>query len=148
MKMKNPIFAWDENSGCASCIISVDNHNFVGTATCHENDKDMCSKLVGQEIAFKRAYIDFLKYFRELFEHKLHSFEVLLKELKDSPKYSENNYAIIKIQKEILNLKRSLSDTRKTIKNTKRNLDNYIQMKEEFYQKIRERRISEAKGQE
>ena len=64
--MKNePIFTWDEDKLMASCIITDKNQTFIGIAQCHPEDSDMASEKTGCEIAFRRAKINALRYFRD-----------------------------------------------------------------------------------
>lgn len=146
MKLKKPIFGWDEETGVATCVLYDNkNHTYAGIAHCHPNDKDMCSKLVGFQIAYKRAYITFLKKLKNILSDRKHFLEVIIKEMKDSPYFSEKDFGVRKINKELNKLENNLINTKIFIKKMDKELSEYIADKEEFYQKIRTKR---AKGQE
>ena len=65
MKKIKPIFHYDKETGCSTCVIETKYGKFSGTACCHPDDMDMASEKVGCEIAYSRAAIDSLKYERD-----------------------------------------------------------------------------------
>ena len=63
--MKQPEYTWDEEQGIASCTLHYNNQEFIGMAICHPDDRDMQSKLTGQNIAEFRALIQAWRYKRD-----------------------------------------------------------------------------------
>ena len=45
--MSKPQFIWDETIGTAICILADGDKEYVGTAFCAEEDKDMMSEKTG-----------------------------------------------------------------------------------------------------
>ena len=63
---RQPEFNWYEEEGMATCVLT-DKHGreFVGTAICHEADREYMSQKVGGFIAEARAIIAYYKYLRD-----------------------------------------------------------------------------------
>ena len=54
---------YDEENGITTCTLQDTKHNtYVGEARCHPDDVDMKNKMTGSEIAYRRAYIKYLKH--------------------------------------------------------------------------------------
>lgn len=66
-----PTFEWQEDIKTAICTLTDGEQLFYGMATCAPEDYDMCSEKTGCEIAFKRAKIKYLRYYRDTLKFQL-----------------------------------------------------------------------------
>ena len=91
--MKNqPIFEWDEDLGLASCILTDGENVFYGSAQCHSADSDMMNEKTGCEIAFRRARIESIKYYRDECKTKLAAVNQLYYSINKSKKFNPKSY--------------------------------------------------------
>jgi tetratricopeptide (TPR) repeat protein len=63
--MGQPIFDYNETTATSTCFLEFEGQIFIGTAQAHPDDMDMASKLVGQDIAYRRAMIKYLSFVRD-----------------------------------------------------------------------------------
>ena len=62
----NADFTYDEETGVTICTLKDTKRNtYIGEAHCHPDDTDMKNQMTGSEIAYRRAYIKFLKHIRD-----------------------------------------------------------------------------------
>jgi hypothetical protein len=132
-----PTFEWDEDAGLAVCILTDGERFFTGTAFCCEEDKDMISQKTGEEIAFRRARIEYLKFYRDTLKYQLKGLEQFLMSIKQSYKFNNKSFESIKLFQHIHRLKFDLDYARELIKIERLELSKFIDNKESFYQKIR-----------
>lgn len=90
---KEPYFEWNEEDGQAYCIIT-DNKGrvFCGTATCHEDDKDMMSRRTGEEIAFRRARMESMRAVRADLQTELRALNQLYYSMNRSKFFNAKSY--------------------------------------------------------
>lgn len=132
------ISEWDKDSRTTTCIISDKNNNiFVGTATCHPEDKDMCNKLTGQQIAFLRCRIKLLQFYKNKYINELKGIEKTFQALQCYKIYNQEHFESKFLQKTINQYKQDINDLKKLIINEKTELKNYINEKDKLYQTIR-----------
>lgn len=144
--IKEPKYMWDEEHGTAICIIYYKDKSFCGTADCHPTDKDFQSERTGEHIAYMRAYLDYLKYVRDNEEKpRLLALTHLYGTMKHSSYFNQDSYEANRIRKEIKNAQIDLDTVRDLIDMYKKDLKQYIDEKDNFYQKMRSR--SAKKGQ-
>lgn len=93
MKKIKPIFHYDKETGCSTCVIETKYGKFSGTACCHPDDMDMASEKVGCEIAYSRAAIESLKYERDcIINPALKALKQLYFSMKHSKKFNPKSY--------------------------------------------------------
>lgn len=132
-------FDWDNTNGVCECKIITNFGEFFGTALCHEDDLDMQSQRTGEQIAYHRALIEMLKYERDcILKPQIKVLEHLQSILKSKKKYAESDlYAAITLKRQLTNLKFELQIVRDNIEGEREQLREYINKKEEMYQRIR-----------
>lgn len=135
-----PMFAWDADTGTASCILSDGQKTYCGLAQCHPNDLDMMSEKTGCEIAFRRAKIDVLRALRDDYKIRIKALNELYYSMKHSKKFNPNSYENKMLCKSIKRLNFDLETTKEMIASEQKNLKEYINSKDNFYKQIRARR--------
>ena len=140
-----PIFDWDAETSTAACVLTDGQHYFTGTARCHEDDNDMCSQKTGEEIAYRRARIEYLKFYRDTLKIQLDSLRQFYYSISHSKKFNSQSYEIKMLYRHIDRLKFDLNYAREIIVEERNSLKNYIDSKEKVYQKIRKIREQEKR---
>lgn len=140
------LFDWDDKNGIATCILTdKNNHTFYGEAHCHPKDQDMMSEKTGYAIAFRRAYIKTLCYYRDTeCKPNLKALKQFFNSINQSKDYDENNYIVKRLLKHITMAQEDLDITNELIKSERKTLRQYIDQKDEFYGKIRNNRQKES----
>lgn len=139
-----PTFKWDEETGVATCILTDGQHYFTGIACCHDDDEDMCSQKVGEEIACRRARIDYLKFYRDTLKSELRGLRQFYYAISQSNKFNKESYEVKMLFRHINRLEFDLNYAREIIEEERKSLNQYINNKEKFYQKIRQVRNKEV----
>lgn len=138
---KEPIFSWDEEYGIASCIIEGNNQVFIGTAACHPEDKDMQSEKTGCEIAYRRAVIQALKYYRDSeVKPALAALKQLYYSMNRSKYFNPKSYENRMLQRQIKQKECDLITTKELIADREQSLIHLIDDKDNFYKQIRKNR--------
>ena len=143
-----PTFEWDEENGLALCVLFDGEHYFTGTAFCCEEDLDMCSQRTGEEIALRRARIEYLKFYRDSLKNQLKGLQQFLSSIKQSYKFNNKSFETIKLFKHINRLSFDLNYAKELIKNERELLYKYIEDKEIFYKKLRKVREKKQSTEE
>ena len=142
--MKNkPIFNWDKDIGMASCILQNGNKTFVGIAQCHPDDMDMMSEKTGCEIAFTRARIKIFQARRDEIKTRLSALNDFYHMINHSKYYVETAYENKMLKKYMDSLQADLELTKQLIEDERKHLTEYIDLKENFYKRIRSNRKQE-----
>lgn len=142
-----PLYAWDEEVGTASCVIFYKDKQFVGIACCHPEDDDMRSALTGQTIAEMRATIDYLKYVRDVeIKPQLASLKQLYFSMKHSKRFNPKSYEAKTLIRHIKSYEDDLANIKKMIEQERTDLRQYINQKDAMYRLLRSKRYVE--GQE
>ena len=124
--------------GNATCTIDYRGLSFVGTATCHADDRDFMNERVGMSIAECRANIKLLRFIRDYeIKPQLKILNHLLNNMKNSKHYNPISYEakmlrsqIRAIEKELVTINNSIADEQKFLKD-------YIDGKDKLYQRLR-----------
>lgn len=142
-------FLWYEDAGLAVVEITdpVSGTTFVGQAMCSPEDWDMKSKLTGQEIAWKRAYIFYLQYIKNRAYIEYQTLNNLEKNVKNCKHYNKEFQIENLLSKQVNSARNQYYYFKERIKAEKKSLQKYIEAKAEIYQKIREGRNNKAKGE-
>ena len=136
------VFNWDEETRTATCTIDDPRRGvFVGIATCHPDDADMCSKLTGQEIALNRASIKLLVYVRDSeIKPGLQALKNYLYSINKSKEFNKKHYATKILYHNIKQYEEELSFTNELIEKHREALRSFIDEHEKFFQSVRRRR--------
>lgn len=141
MKQIKPIFHYDKETGCSTCIIETKYGKFSGTACCHPDDMDMASEKVGCEIAYSRAAIDSLKYERDnVIKPSLKALKQLYYSMNRSKKFNPKSYEYKMLKRQIECWKFDLAVIGDMIDTERTWIRDYINTKEALYQNIRANR--------
>ena len=143
MKKIKPIFHYDKETGCSTCIIETKYGKFSGTACCHPDDMDMASEKVGCEIAYSRAAIDSLKYERDnVIKPSLKALKQLYYSMNRSKKFNPKSYEYKMLKRQIECWEFDLAVINDMIDTERTWIRDYINTKEALYQNIRANRNS------
>ena len=139
--MIEPIFEWVEELGQTTCVIEdKQGHIFVGTATCHDDDQDMKSRRTGEEIAYRRARIEQMKYIRDEVKTELKALNQLYFSMKHSSHFNPKSYENKMLQRQIRGKNFDLDTIKEMLTTERENLKTLIQEKDKFYNQIRTHR--------
>lgn len=143
MKKIKPIFHYDKETGCSTCVIETKYGKFSGTACCHPDDMDMASEKVGCEIAYSRAAIDSLKYERDnVIKPSLKALKQLYYSMNRSKKFNPKSYEYKMLKRQIECWEFDLAVINDMIDTERTWIRDYINTKEALYQNIRTNRNS------
>ena len=143
MKKIKPIFHYDKETGCSTCVIETKYGKFSGTACCHPDDMDMASEKVGCEIAYSRAAIDSLKYERDnVIKPSLKALKQLYYSMNRSKKFNPKSYEYKMLKRQIECWEFDLAVIGDMIDTERTWIRDYINTKEALYQNIRANRNS------
>lgn len=140
------LFDWDSETGTATCILTDGkNHTFYGEAHCHPKDQDMMSEKTGYAIALRRAYIKALCYYRDTeCKPTLKALNQFYNSINYSKEYDKKNYIVKRLLKHIAIAQKDLDAVNELIAEERKGLRDYIDQKDEFYGKIRNKRQAES----
>lgn len=139
---KEPVFSYDKETGATLCILTdTKQHEFIGVAQCHPDDIDMQNQMTGCEIAFRRAYIKYLKAVRDMeivpqLNILKHMYTCMEQAADFNPK--DNNARLMR--RSIENYAAAADVIRENIRNNRNDLYKYMTEKGKLYQSIREKR--------
>jgi hypothetical protein len=123
------------------CITYSDKITICEYALCHPDEKDFYSPLIGEHIAYTRAYIEYLKYVKDYeVKPELKALQDFYTQIDSSPKFNENSYEMKALRKRIHRLENELATIKGEIAIEKVGLKAYIASKDAYHNKIRERR--------
>ena len=141
MKNNRPIFHYDKETGCSTCVIETKYGKFSGTACCHPDDMDMASEKVGCEIAYSRAAVNSLKYERDnVIKPSLKALKQLYYSMNRSKRFNPKSYEYKMLRRQIECWEFDLSIINDMIDTERTWIRNYINTKEALYQNIRANR--------
>lgn len=140
------MFDWDAEKGVATCILTdKNNHTFYGEAHCHPKDQDMMSEKTGYAIAFHRAYIKNLCYYRDTeCKPTLKALKQFYNSINHSKEYDAKNYIVKRLLKHISIAQQDLDTVIELITDERKSLRKFIDQKDEFYCKVRNNRQKES----
>ena len=130
------IFEITENETICSIKNKEFNITFVGTTICAKEDLPFRSELVGKEIAFKKAMIKQLKFFKKIYKEQKRTLDRALPQ-----NYRENN-------EEYCDVAFCLKSCDTLIKKMQEDLSEYIKQKDWFYKKLSKVRSKNVKATE
>lgn len=131
-------YTWDEETGKAECFIEYANQTFSAEAHCHPDDKDMKSKLMGQNIAETRAVILLMKHIRDNeLRPQLTVLNQFYYSINKSKQFNPKSYENRMLQRQIRSLTKELNTIKSDLATAKKDLRDYVQRKEKEHDKIR-----------
>lgn len=138
---KEPHFEWDENMGQATCIIEDSQQRvYFGMATCHGDDADMKSRRTGEEIAFRRARMDYLRQMRDDILLELKALNQLYYSMNTSKRFNPKSYENIMLQRQIRAKTFDLDTIKEMLASERESLKKFIDEKDNFYKQVRAHR--------
>lgn len=138
--MKEPLYAWHENTGTMVCSVEYHNKIYTGLAECHPNDEDMKSKKVGAYLAELRANRKFLQAQKNEIKIKLAALNQLYYSMKHSTHFNPKSYEAKMLFRQIRGAEDDLDIVIKMIADNRIEEQRYINVKDEFYKQIRQNR--------
>lgn len=143
--MKNVVYEWKPEERLAICKVYYNNIEFKGTAFCHPDDIDMCSKITGQTIAELRAEIKKLQHIRDNeLRPQLKILNQLYYAMNRSKKYNKKSYESKMLYRAIKNITNELDIVKEILDDERKFLKEYIELKDIYYKNIRSRRKAKA----
>lgn len=135
-----PEFIWDDLNKVALCVIYDGQNTYYGQARCHEKDMDMCSEKTGCEIAFRRARIKYLQYYRDTLKTQIKALNQLYYSMKHSKKFNPKSYENKMLQRQIRLTNLDLDTVKEMLTTEQQELKAYLDKKDIFYNRIRNKR--------
>lgn len=135
----NTTFSYQD--GRSVCTIEYKGICFIGDAKCHEQDNDFKSEKTGLQIAEIRANIKLLQFRRDTeIKPQIKILKHLLHNIQSSKYHNPKAYESIMIRKQLKALQADLNEINGIINDEKKYLKDYIDKKDDFYNKIRAKR--------
>ena len=145
--MSKITYDWFEETGQAVCTIVDKGRIYQGFAWCREEDKDMMSPKTGLTIAEYRAHIAQSKGIRD---NEIKPGLAALKQAKyainQSKYFNADSYEYKMLERQIHNYEEDLIFIKNTIALQRANLNQYMQNKADFYQRIRKNRTKQEQA--
>lgn len=137
-----PNFVWDEHSGTAICALydKQTSKTYVGTATCHPEDKDFMSEKTGCEIAFRRAKIAFLRGLRDEQKCQYQALNHVYHTMNRSKYFNPKSYENKMLQRGLHAIEFDLTTTKQMLAEELKEVRTIIEEKDKFYKRTRARR--------
>lgn len=136
---------WVDSLKSDTCYISEGNEYYVGVATCAKEDLDMCSRLTGESLSEKRAYIAYYRGKKKKLKAELKTLKDLYNNLSCSHRFDETSYEAKMIRKHIYIKQKEITEMEKYISLIETFVSETIDLKEKLYQKIRANRKAKEK---
>lgn len=137
---KNYEVQYSYDHGDSLFVIYYNGESFVGTAHCHDEDKDMESERTGLTIAEARAYIKMLKAKKKYeIQPKIDVLRHLLKNIQSSKHHDPKAYESCMLRSQLAHWEDKLEEINTDIADEERSLQDYIKQKDKLYQKLRAR---------
>lgn len=132
--MGQPIFDYNEATATATCFLEFEGQVFIGTAKAHPDDMDMATKLVGQDIAYRRAMIKYLCFVRDFqIKPELRAFKKLYFTMAHSTHYNSKSYESKMLQRQLRQSQCDLATIKEEIAIERQELKDLIAEKDNFY---------------
>jgi len=130
-KDKNFISVWDDEHKYARVVIShPGGKKYLGLAHCHPDDFDVCSRLVGETIATKRALIEALKDYQKDCKKELKALQNFYYTVNKSKKYNRNGYMEKMLYRRMMQFEYDIENIGIMIKEVQVQLKYYIEQKD------------------
>lgn len=138
---REPTYTWIEETGEATYTIYYNNLTFTGRATCHPDDEDMKSQMLGLRIAETRALLAYMRHIRDNeLKPQIASLKQLYYSMKHSKQYNPKSYEAKMLYRQINSLEEDLFNLKNEICNIKFHHFRYMREKEELHTLLRAKR--------
>ena len=142
---REPTYTWIEETGEATYTIYYNNLTFTGRATCHPDDEDMKSQMLGLRIAETRALLAYMRHIRDNeLRPQIASLKQLYYSMKHSKQYNPKSYEAKMLYRQIDSLEEDLHNLRIEINTIRFRHLQYMREKEELHQVLREKRKAKS----
>ena len=135
-KLKTKLADFNKETGESTYIYTYKEYTFIGKSQCHEDDMDMCSELVGLQLAEIRAFFKYLKIRRKELKLKLDALEGVYKNMSTSKDFNERSKATQKLILAINETRLELEDCKDGIENIPDFVEKNIQARDAMYKKM------------
>lgn len=139
MKFKEN-YNYDEDTKTAYYEMIVDGRVFSGSATCHPEDIDFANKITGLTIAHDRAFLQYMRYLRDISYQRYLAYDLLLRQIKDCKRFNPDSFET----RSMIVERDAAYDDYKTLQHESRELYNgigvFINKKADLYNKIQNKR--------
>lgn len=126
-----------ENLHKIVCKRRVKDKIYTGVATCHPEDYDFESNLVGEHYAYVRSLIDEMCHDRDEYLAQLKILRHIYDIYEQNPAINYDSHECYILRRQIRILEEDIAEIRVLIKETKANLRNLISEKDKMYNKMR-----------
>lgn len=135
------IHYFDEETHTYYCLTSDHcGHRFLGQAICAEEDREFESSIIGYNIATARAQAKALKFCKDVVQAELNGLKHYHSVIRRSKKFKQKGYEAKMLYRQINIKKDMINALKEEITQLNTDLDKYINEKEQFHQRIREKR--------
>lgn len=129
-------FAYSENT--TTCTLTDTKNNvYIGIADCHPEDKDMQNRLTGEEIAYRRAYINYLKALRDTTVPKLEVLQHLYSCMAQAADFNPKDNNVRLLVRAINDYSAGVDMLRQAVRDERDALHAYMVDKAALYKSIR-----------
>ena len=143
----NPTFVYNKDNGSTICILKdTKNNTYTGVAQCHPADMDMENHLTGEEIAYRRAYINYLKMLRDTTVPKLEVLKHLYSCISQAANFNPKDNSVRLLIRAIEDYSAGVDMLRQAVRDERNMLHQYLTDKAKLYKQIRESRNNTAKN--
>lgn len=139
-------FAYSEEGVTTCTLIDTKNNIYVGKAECHPDDKDMMNHLTGEEIAYRRAYINYLKALRDINVPKLEVLQHLYSCMAQAADFNPKDNNVRLLVRAINDYAAGVDMLRQAVRDERDSLHQYMADKARLYKQIRQSRNNTAKN--
>ena len=129
---------YNYDHGISIFTIYYKGNSFVGTAMCHDDDKDMESERTGLTIAEARAYIKMMRFIKKYeIKPKVDILYHLMNNIKLSKYHNPKAYEFRMIRNQYNYWNKKFEEIKTNINDEERYLKEYIDQKDKLYHKLR-----------
>ena len=132
--------SYDEETGISRIVLITDLGKVIGEAKCHPDDKDMCGMITGATIAGYRATLNYFKLCKRKYKTRLKALDDLYYSMNQSKKFNKNSYENKMLLRHRQKTIAIIEEIQSEMEEINKQLKQYIESKENFFNKIREKR--------
>lgn len=137
---KNYEVKYSYDHGDSLFVIYYNGESFVGTAHCHDEDKDMESERTGLTIAEARAHIKMKKFIKRYeITPVVNTLRHLLANIQSSKHHDPRAYESCMLRSQLAHWENKLEEITTDIADEEKYLKEYINQKDKLYRKLRAR---------
>lgn len=141
---KGPL-AYKEGHTYYIVLKDEENNNFIGKATCCEEDYDFESEKIGYTIAHLRAVIKTAKYGKRKLKHELKALKQLYYSVNMSKHFNPKGYMEKMLYRQIQQKEDDIEALNDAIKDIQQNITMFIEKKDKYHNQVRAMREKKVK---